>query len=187
MGQLLSGGTTRPASASDLAAYERMREQQAKQTVPVLQHHSRPHEYLFIALFDGTGQSAYNDRTLTNVGELKEQAEQLKRQSNGRIGVGYAEGIGTQKNPLTRAIDGAFPYTWDDKIEKVYRDLVAAADQWKRQDPQAQIRVVGVGYSRGAVLVPGLARLVDQFGIVHPEGLKFGRDPSWQPHREVAK
>ncbi|NID15457.1 DUF2235 domain-containing protein [Luteibacter yeojuensis] len=38
------------------------------------------------------------------------------------------------------------------------------------------LRVVGVGYSRGAVLVPGFARLVDEFGIAHPEGLKFGRD-----------
>jgi hypothetical protein len=176
MGQLLSGGTTRPASAIDLDAYERMREQQAKQTVPVLQHHARPHEYLFIALFDGTGQSAYKDRTLTNIGELKKRADELAGEASNRVGIGYAEGIGTQKNPLTRAIDGAYPYTWDDKIQKVYLDLAVAAARWTRQDPQAQIRVVGVGYSRGAVLVPGLARLVDQFGIVHPEDLKFGRD-----------
>src|SRR4051812_10116615 len=132
MGQLLSGGTTRPASASDLEAYERMREQQAKQTVPVLQHRDRPHEYLFIALFDGTGQSAYDDRSLTNIGELKKQVEEFADEPGRRVRVGYAEGIGTQKNPLTRAIDGAFPYTWDDKIRKVYRDLAAAADQWKR-------------------------------------------------------
>ncbi|NID05143.1 DUF2235 domain-containing protein [Luteibacter jiangsuensis] len=176
MGQLLSGGTTRPASASDLDAYERMREQQAKQTVPVLQHRDRPHEYLFIALFDGTGQSAYNDRLLTNIGELKKQADELADEHSNRVRVGYAEGIGTQKNPFARAIDGAIPYTWDDKIRKVYRDLSRAAEQWKHEDPEAQIRVVGVGYSRGAVLVPGLARLVDQFGIAHPEGLKFGRD-----------
>ncbi|NII55109.1 DUF2235 domain-containing protein [Luteibacter sp. SG786] len=176
MGQLLSGGTTRPASASDLDAYERMREQQAKQSVPVLQHRDRPHEYLFIALFDGTGQSAYNDRLLTNIGELNKRANELADKPSNRINVGYAEGIGTQKNPLARAIDGAYPYTWDDKIRKVYRDLTAAADQWKREDPEAQIRVVGIGYSRGAVLVPGLARLIDQFGIVHPKGLEFGRD-----------
>ncbi|NII53073.1 DUF2235 domain-containing protein [Luteibacter sp. SG786] len=176
MGQLLTGGTTRPASARDLDAYDRMREQQAKQTVPVLQHRDRPHEYLFIALFDGTGQSAYHDQVLTNVGELKKQAEKMAFKPTNRIDVSYAEGIGTQKNPLARAIDGAIPYTWDDKIRKVYRDLARAAEQWKDQDPEAQIRVVGVGYSRGAVLVPGLARLIDQFGIVHPEGLKFGRD-----------
>ncbi|MGE7137077.1 XVIPCD domain-containing protein [Luteibacter sp. NPDC031894] len=176
MGHLLSGGTARPASASDLDAYERMREQQAKQTVPVLQHRDRPHEYLFIALFDGTGQSAYDDRLLTNIGELKEQAEVLKLRPDRRIGVGYAEGIGTQKNPLTRAIDGAFPYTWDDKIRKVYRNLADQTQRWMDQDPQAQIRVVGAGYSRGAVLVPGFARLVDKFGIVDPEGMEFGRD-----------
>src|SRR5262249_44618474 len=85
-------------------------------------------------------------------------------------------GIGTQKNPLTRAVDGAFPYTWDDKIRQVYWDLADQTKRWKDQDPHAQVRVVGVGYSRGAVLVPGLARLVDEFGIVHPDGLEFGRD-----------
>ncbi|NID17467.1 T6SS phospholipase effector Tle1-like catalytic domain-containing protein [Luteibacter yeojuensis] len=177
MGQLLSGGTTRPASSSDLEAYERMREQQSKQAVPVLHHRDESHEYLFVALFDGTGQSAYNHRQdLTNIGHLKEQAEKLRRQSDRRIGVGYAEGIGTQKNPLTRAIDGAFPYTWDDKIRKVYRDLAEQTSQWISEDPQAQIRLIGVGYSRGAVLVPGLARLVDEFGVADPEGLEFGHD-----------
>jgi hypothetical protein len=176
MGQLLSGGTTRHASASDLEAYDRMREQQAKQTVPVLQHRDQPHEYLFIALFDGTGESAYNRRKpLTNIGKLKDRADEIA-DSDSRIGTSYVEGIGTQKSPLTRAIDGVFPYTWDDKIQKVYRDLSDQTRQWKEQDPQAQIRLIGAGYSRGAVLVPGLARLVDEFGIVHPKGLEFGRD-----------
>jgi len=177
MGQLLSGGTTRPATARDLDAYERMRQQQAKQAVPVLQHSDDSHEYLFVALFDGTGQSAYNRRqALTNIGELKEQAGDLKRRPGSRIGVGYAEGIGTQKNPLTRAIDGAFPYTWDDKLRQVYRDLSEQVLQWKEQDPQAKVRVASVGYSRGAVLVPGFARMVDRYGIAHPADLKFGTD-----------
>ncbi|WP_448100201.1 XVIPCD domain-containing protein [Luteibacter jiangsuensis] len=177
MGQLLSDGTTRPATERDLEAYERMRQQQMKQVVPVLQRRDNSHEYLFIALFDGTGQSAYNRRqALTNVGELKVQAEDLRDDPRNRIGVRYIEGIGTQRNPVTRAIDGAFPYTWDDKITRAYRDLAEQTARWKDQDPQAQIRVVGVGYSRGAVLVPGLARVVDQFGIADPEGLRFGRD-----------
>ncbi|HEY4292735.1 DUF2235 domain-containing protein [Luteibacter sp.] len=154
-----------------------MREQQAKHSVPVLQSRNNPHEYLFIALFDGTGQDA-NDTSqlLTNVGELRNQSERMREGSGGRIGYHYVEGIGTQKNPITRAIDGAFPYTWDDKIRVMYTDIAGQTSRWKDLDPQAKVRVVGVGYSRGAVLVPGLARLVDQYGIVDPEGMKFGRD-----------
>ncbi|OHE84922.1 MAG: hypothetical protein A2579_01520 [Lysobacterales bacterium RIFOXYD1_FULL_69_11] len=33
-----------------------------------------------------------------------------------------------------------------------------------------------MGYSRGAVLSAGLARLVDEYGILHPEDLNFGHD-----------
>jgi hypothetical protein len=177
MGQLFSGGTSRPAVSSDLDAYEHMRRQQEKQRVPLLQKGSNPHEYLFLALFDGTGQSADNPKQLlTNVGQLREQAKILKLGSNTRFDHHYVSGIGTQKNFIARAYDGAFPYTWDDRIEQMYRTLAQRARQWKQEDPEARISVIGVGYSRGAVLVPGLARLIDEFGIAHPEGLKFGRD-----------
>jgi hypothetical protein len=160
-----------------LDAYERMRQEQAKQRVPVLQRRDQSHEYLFLALFDGTGQSAdHPNQSLTNIGQLRAQSIKLADEPRNRFGYGYAEGIGTQKNPITRAIDGAFPYTWDDKIEKVYKDLADQAEKWTTHDPQARIGVVGVGCSRGAVLVPGLARLIDQYGIVDPKGMTFGRD-----------
>lgn len=177
MGQLLSGGTSRSAISTDLEAYDRMREQQAKQVVPVFQQLDDQHAYLYIALFDGTGQSADNPRQLlTNVGEIRLQASVLQRDQSRRIAVGYVEGIGTQRNPVKRAIDGALPYTWDDRIETAYTRLARQTEKWKHQDPEARISVVGVGYSRGAVLVPGLARLIDTYGIAHPEGLGFGRD-----------
>lgn len=176
MGQLLSGGTSRPATEHDLESYDRMRQQQAKQPVPVLQHHDNPHEYLFIALFDGTGQNVDDPMQLpTNIGDLQMQAKRFKK-SDRRVGYSYVEGIGTQRNPVTRLIDGATAYTWDDKIQAMYSDLADKTREWIEQDPQAKVRLAEVGYSRGAVLVPGFARLVDQYGIVDPKGMKFGRD-----------
>src|ERR1700754_3204320 len=119
MGQLFSGGTTRPASTHDLEAYARMREQQAKQPLPLLYSRKNPHEFLFIALFDGTGHDVRDPKQRpTNIGELQEQAKGLSHESGDRIGYSYAEGIGTQKNPITRLVDGAVAYTWDDKIQK---------------------------------------------------------------------
>src|ERR1700742_321992 len=149
MGQLFSGGTTRLASMRDLEAYARMREQQAKQPLPLLYSRRNPHEFLFIALFDGTGQDVHDPKQRpTNIGELQEQAKRLKSASGGRIGYAYAEGIGTQKNPITRLVDGAIAYTWDDKIQRMYQDLVNQTMEWIVRDPEAQVRLVEVGYSR---------------------------------------
>ena len=177
MGKLVSGGTTRSATPGDLESYERMREQQAKQAVPVLYSHRSPHDFLFIALFDGTGQDVRDPQQLpTNVGKLQLQARALKGQPGSRVSYYYAEGIGTQKNPIARLVDGAVAYSWDERIQRAYREMATTAKFWIIRDPQAEIRLAGVGYSRGAVLVPGFARLVDQYGIVDPQGMTFGRD-----------
>src|SRR5690606_32272594 len=77
----------------------------------------------------------------------------------------YTKGIGTQANPITRYVDAWIPNTWDDRIEAAYHALAQQTAKWQRQDPQAQVRIAEVGYSRGAVLAVGLARLVDTYGI----------------------
>ncbi|MDQ0010818.1 hypothetical protein J2T07_003024 [Luteibacter jiangsuensis] len=177
MGQLVSGGASRPATSQDMELYERMRQQLAHQPVPMMQHRQDPHEYLFIALFDGTGQDVDDPAQLpTNVGVLSKRANLLERDRANNIGTHYVPGIGTQKNPMARLADGALAYTWDDRIKEMYHALAEQAYQWQEEDPQAKIRLVGVGYSRGAVLVPGLARLVDRYGIADPEHMRFGRD-----------
>lgn len=177
MGELFEKGNSRPATEQDLELYEQARTLQSRQETPILQRINGPHEYLFLALFDGTGQDAGNPSQLkTNVGLLYDQAKRLANDPMERVGYAYVEGIGTQNHPLKRAIDGLSPYTWDDKIERAYRELATQAKEWKEQDPDASVRVAGVGYSRGAVLSAGLARLVDQYGIADPEELHFGRD-----------
>lgn len=177
MGELFKEGTSRPTRQDELAMYGQLRELQAQQQVPVLQRSSNPHEYLFFALFDGTGQDVDDPKQLsTNVGVLKKHLDALKDDPKNRIGGHYAEGIGTQRNPIARYLDAAFPFTWDDKIEQAYRQLADQTKQWREQDPDAQVRIASVGYSRGAVLVPGFARLVDRYGIADPKGLSFGRD-----------
>ncbi len=177
MGDILSGGTSRQAIAQDLELYKRMRQQQAQQPAPVLHSHGNPHEYLFIALFDGSGQDVNNPKQLpTSIGELWIQARRLEHTEDSRIGTHYVPGVGTQDHLIPRLVDGATAYTWHNKIEKMYTELAGQTQKWRHQDPQAQVRLLEVGYSRGAVLVPGLARLVDQYGIVDPKYIEFGRD-----------
>jgi hypothetical protein len=177
MGEIFRDGTTRPVSDKDLQLYEQLVELQSRQPVPVLQHAGDPHQYLMFSLLDGTGQDADNpDQKLTNVGHLRAQVLELIANSDLRVGAHYSAGIGTQKNPVPRYLDAAIPFTWDDKIEKAYRAIARQAKDWKEQDPEARISIAHIGYSRGAVLVPGLARLIDRYGIADPDSLEFGRD-----------
>lgn len=177
MGELFKDGVSRPVSVDELELYRQAQVLQARQQVPMLQRSGNPHEYLFFAMFDGTGQDANDPKQLpTNIGALREQVYESRMDPGLRIHGHYIEGIGTQSNPLTRAWDGAFPYTWDEKIENAYKELAQQTKKWREQDPQAQIRIVEVGYSRGAVLAPGFARLVDRYGIADIDGLSFGRD-----------
>jgi hypothetical protein len=178
MGQVLSRGDSRQATAEELQAVATMREALSQLPVPTLQHRDNPHEYLFFALLDGSGQDLNNPKLgpPTNVGELAKQLQVLKNDPNHRIGGHYTEGIGAQNNGFVRVVDGSIAATWDHGIKEMYRKFAEQSAEWLRNDPQAQISVAGVGYSRGAVRDVGFHRLVDQYGIVDPDHLKFGRD-----------
>ena len=156
MGELTRSADLRTATAEDLALFARAQDLQAHQRVPVLQHADNPHEYLFVALLDGTGQDANDaDQLKTNVGHLYRQSEQLARDADNRFGFVYIEGIGAQDNPFVQWPDKIAALSWDDKIEKAYLKLAKQTRTWQEQDPDAQIRFVEVGYSRGAVLASG--------------------------------
>lgn len=178
MGQIFSGGSSRPVTTEELESVATMREALAQMPVPVLQRRDNPHEYLFFALFDGSGQDANNPKLgpPTNIGEIYRQGKKLEDDPDKRIGMHYEKGIGAQSNSIARKFDGVLASTWADGIEKMYREFSKQARNWIENDPQAQISVAGVGYSRGSVQAVGFSRLVDQYGIVHPDDLTFGRD-----------
>ncbi|MDV3467921.1 DUF2235 domain-containing protein [Stenotrophomonas sp. C3(2023)] len=179
MGRLLDNTGTRQLMQSDLQRYASLRQELAQLPVPLLQDRSDIHDHLFIALFDGTGHDSDDKRQRSsNIGEMAGQLRAKAPELAGeRIRWDYASGIGTQPFAPARALDGVHPFSWDERIEKMYQSLTRFSADWKRRDPEAQVRVIAVGYSRGAVLVPGFARLVDTYGIAaDPEELRFGRD-----------
>ncbi|HEU0305961.1 MAG TPA: DUF2235 domain-containing protein [Lysobacter sp.] len=177
MGEILRKGTTRPITGEELELYARLSDLQSRQPVPVLQHANDPHQYLMYSLFDGTGQDADDpEQRPTNVGHLRAQLLKATMDPAQRTDFSYVRGIGTQKNPVARYADALIPFTWDDKIEEAYRAIANQTAEWKAHDPDARISIVHAGYSRGAVLVPGLTRLIDRYGIADPDGLSFGRD-----------
>lgn len=178
MGQVLAGGGSRPITAEELQSVAAMQQAMTQIPVPTLQHRDNPHEYLFFAMSDGSGQDHRKPELglPTNVAKLYQQAETLENNPSNRIGAHYTAGIGSQDSAFARLKDGALATTWADGIEEMYTEFTKQSWMWKQQDPDAKIRIASLGYSRGAVQVAGFLRLVDQFGILNPEDLKFGRD-----------
>lgn len=178
MGKDSSKVGSHPAGSDDIRMEQSLRDQLGSLSVPVLQRRGAANEYVFFVFLDGTGQDVHSSKlsSPTSVGLLFEQAERFKKDPDSRVGAHYSPGIGTQKGRVGRSLDGILAYTWGAGIEDAYRELTNQVSAWKDLDPDAQVRVVGVGYSRGAVQTAGLLRLIDEYGIAPHEGLAFGRD-----------
>lgn len=75
------GVETYPAMLEDLATYTQARAQLAAFQAPVLVDGERTRERLFVAAFDGTGNSLHKDapENLTNVARIREQVEALHK------------------------------------------------------------------------------------------------------------
>jgi len=183
------GVSTYPADAHDMATYGVAQQAMLKMPVPIFQHAANPHERIFIAAFDGTWNDAINDpQHLTNIGRLRNQILELKeRNPDAPIDVAYVKGVGTQDNFIERTFDGAFGYTYDQRLEEMYDKLTRQTAEWLERDPQAQIRVAEIGFSRGAEQAAGFARMLHERGIQNPDGRREVRDEDGRIHIEYTK
>lgn len=168
------GVSTYPADEDDLASYGRASDALSRLSTPVLLDSSRPDDRLFIAAFDGTGNSMHKDapENHTNVAEVVKQIE--KNESPG-IGYGYVEGVGTQGG--FRGIgDLVGGHTYQARLEEMYLQFTIKAHAWLKENPDADIRIASIGFSRGAEQAAGFTRLVHERGIQDPEGMVIKRD-----------
>ncbi len=172
-GWLSDGVTFYPADDTRLAMYQRAREQLANFDEPVLIHAGNPHEYLFVATLDGTGNDANKDpEHATNVASIRQDIA-AHMSEHPHIRVGYVAGAGTQENALKRALDGADGYTCEERAELMYKKFIEQAKEWREADPDAQISLASVGFSRGGDEVAIFARLVHERGIQDPAGAHY--------------
>ena len=146
--------------------------------IPVLLREDRPHERLYVATMDGTGNSMFDDEPekWSAVAKLYDQIEHRKP---ARIAAGYVEGTYTQNGLLKKPEklwDGRFGHTFDERVETAYLQLCEQAKKWLDEDPLAQVRIADVGFSRGAEGVAALERMVHERGIRDPLGVKVERD-----------
>lgn len=143
----------------------------ADMRVPKL-HGNNRHERLFYAMFDGSNQTrdralnAEEGRVRTAVGYFADVLE-----GNGRkhgIAVGYQTGVGREGQGLDRLGGMLQGRGAVEKIERQYQALCQQMAEWRKQDPQAQLRVVGMGYSRGGDQAAAFLRMVHERGVLAP-------------------
>ena len=173
------GVTTYPANAHDLQTYVDASRQLSELSTPVLLRSSNPHERIFIAAFDGTGNDVSKDEAtghMTNVALMRRQILEAYPNTGDPIRVGYVEGPGTQDGFIARTLDGARGHTYEARLERMYEQLERQTAEWLREDPNAQIRVVSIGFSRGAEQAAGFSRLVDERGIQDISGIRRTRN-----------
>lgn len=167
-----------PANAHDMQLYRDASQALGQFKAPVLLDKDKPHQRLFVAAFDGTGNDANKDpEHATNVDKIRKQIEEL---GSDRIGVGYVAGPGTQDGTWASTMDGKDGHTYDERIEEMYKQFTTRAKEWLDQDPKAQISVADIGFSRGAEQAAGFARIVQERGIQDYTGAKYTLDKEGQ-------
>jgi len=172
-GILEDGTRLIPVTHQDLLRYDQAQQSLSKLSAPAFLHANNPHERLFIANFDGTGNDAEHDpEHITAIGIFKDQLESLTY-NHPHIASRYVSGPGTQSHLLPRLSDSAFGYTYDERIETMYGLFIRQAHDWREEDPDVQIRIVATGFSRGAEQAAGFTRLVHERGIQDPAGEKI--------------
>ncbi|RMH87318.1 DUF2235 domain-containing protein, partial [Lysobacter pythonis] len=156
-----------PVTQEDLERYAEAEWQLTQMQAPLLLRSDHPHERLYIAALDGTGNSIYKDapENWSAVGKIYKQIQQSNPEA---IKAGYVEGIGTQDGWLANRWDGLTGHTFDQRVETAYFQFCKQAKAWIEEDPDAQIRIAGLGFSRGAELAAALSRVIHERGIMDP-------------------
>lgn len=62
-------------------------------------------------------------------------------------------------------------------MEEMYYDFCVQANKWIKENPNSEISIASVGFSRGAVTASMFTRMVHERGIQNPVGMDIDRDP----------
>ncbi len=168
------------ATAAHLASFGQAERGLENFSAPVLLDESRPEQRLFVASFDSTGNSKREPDELTNIALVDEQIRSYARVAEDRLGyvpihAGYVAGPGTQGG-LSGLIDAAHGGSYEARIEDMYLQFVVQAQKWLIENPDADIRIIATGFSRGAEQAAGFTRLVEERGIQDPTDAVFERN-----------
>lgn len=163
------------ATAADLQMYTEANRQLGQMRVPVLVSDDKPNQRLFVAVLDGTGNDMNNPEMGERTG-ISRVFEQIRDQQNRgeltNVGTAYLAGPGTGPHRG----DMARGHTFEERAETMYQQFIEQAARWKRENPDAEISVATLGFSRGGEQAAYFTRLVHERGIQDPAGAVYTYD-----------
>lgn len=155
-----------PATDEHLRTYARADAELARFRAPILLERENPHQRLFIAGFDGTENDVFKDPLhATNIGRLELHFQQSRQAIDSRIHWQYKTGPGTQEFAPEAFLDSVRGFSYQDRLERMYGDVVKQANRWCVLDPGVDIRVLSTGFSRGGSQAAGFTNLLHERGI----------------------
>ena len=168
-----------PANADDFRSYREANEMLGQMRVPHLIEADNPNRKLFVAVMDGTGNDKFKDAEGNRTGVANIYDDMQNQHKTGglpNVSAAYVTGPGTQDGWWASTKDSAQGHTVDERAETMYKMFIEQAADWKRRNPDAEVSVAAIGFSRGAEEVALFTRLVDERGIQDPTGAKYTYD-----------
>jgi len=155
-----------PVTAEHVRTYMRAEAELARFRAPMLLERDNPHQRLFIAGYDGTENNVFKDPLhATNIGRVELFVRQNRDSIDPRIHWQYKTGPGTQDSAPEAFWDSVRGYSFEQRLEEMYGDLVAQANLWRKLDPDADVRALSTGFSRGGSQAAGFTNLLHERGI----------------------
>lgn len=153
-----------PMSAEQIAQLHAKVDETRALPLPQLHNAQNPHSRLFMMALDGTQNDAVNDPMhSTNVGLI---AKSIKSTESTRkdIQLEYEAGVGNQKF-VAGLVDSVAGLTVSEQATRAYIRFIETANQWHREDPDVNISLAGIGFSRGASALMIASNMVHEKGI----------------------
>ncbi len=136
-----------PTAPGQVDSFQLAYEQVRNFPTPSLYRPSDAHARMFFALFDETGYEPTPYKT--NIGWLADLVS-ADAADSGHRGAHFNQGANR---------------SFGDGMEAMYERFSLQAARWLKDDPQARISVVGVGFGLGAEQAAAFSRLVDARGV----------------------
>jgi len=155
---------SRDLTEKDMELFEKNNTLLESLEVPQLYDKSNPNARIFFALADGTENDLSDPSKFTNVAKLEKELKRVS-EDNPHIRLAYKEGVGTQDNALVAKADAVFSFSFKDRANDLYEKFSEQATAWKKENKDAEISIVHVGFSRGC----GVSAYLNQ--KIHNEGI----------------
>lgn len=134
---------------------------------PELAGRPNPHLRVFVAAFDGTNNDRDHlpkDECVSLVGEFQrnlQDTETLKSR--------YYEGVGTRTNWLNKGYEDVWGSGSLERAERAYKDFTEQVEKWRKEDPNIQVHVHVMSFSRGGGSALHFLNTVDKYGAEPPK------------------